>query len=277
MSRFHLKNGVGASTEFFCQFCPEVFKSRKNRAYHKQKEHLLDVQIAVDRAYTEIHATLAPASVPVDPVETTSVESSIPTENCQGDTFNIPIWTIQTPLSTFEGSQVYTAPPASTWDVEQQETISLTSPVDQPEQLVELRWDGEITSPPTINYVPTQFWSEEHEAPPPVPVEMRQHIALPTLTALNQDTEESPEPEPQPPTWRPTITIDGSEPQWMVERIQQLQNLLDSAAPTFEYGKTVGTDMCLVCIEHFDKLKREVEETCSTEELEALKAYSISQ
>jgi hypothetical protein len=273
MSIFHLNNGTATDTTYFCQFCAESFSNRKKRAYHMHKDHVIDLQMAVDEAYSVIHANLAPRSLVTSPVETPGSKELISPEVPEGDVLNTPVWTIQTPISIEDGLQVFTIPPNSTLG---EGSIGTDPPIpilDTSDQIVELRWDSDISSTPTIHYPPTDPWSGNYLAPTPAP-ELIDHVSLVQTPEIpTQGTEGSPGPDI---CWQPRIATNGNEPQWVVDRNIQLQLLLDSAAPLFEYGKSVGDNMCSTCIEHFDKLTSEVEQNCSKEELMALKARNSS-
>jgi hypothetical protein len=137
----------------------------------------------------------------------------------------------------------------------------VTPPVVDPNQLLELSWSQDTAVAPTIQYLPPQ-----PATPKPVQDPLPQ-VELPLSNLLKLGLAD-PSPSDYHQTWRPTIYTDGSEPEWVTERNEVLQDLLDAAAPMFVYGAIIGTPMCQICVDHFAKMRLDIDNTWSKKEIE---------
>jgi hypothetical protein len=132
------------------------------------------------------------------------------------------------------------------------------------DQVLELSWNEDLNSTPTIQYLPVTC-PVAPSATTSQPEGNLQQIQQPTIAESGlADTSTHNKDN----LWRPIISTNGSEPDWVVYRNQVLQDLLDEAAPLFVIGADIGTPMCEVCREHFASLKLDVSNTWSKEEID---------
>jgi hypothetical protein len=264
MTKFHLKNEIGKSIEYFCQFCPKIFNNRKTRQSHMHRRHESELLTAVEVSYAGITAALSPlaALLPaVLPNNDNAVDSSL------GFAETDPAST-----SGIAADIVYhTAPPLSenlmsTSEIQlfTQDQL-LTSPASDPDQLIELSWEHESSDQPSIHYLPklANHWiTPVHD----------QNLGLATSVSappvdLSSITD-NPINMENTDIWRPTITPMDNQPEWVSYRNTVLQKLLDSASPLFVYGADIGTPMCQTVMDQFDKLQIDVDNTWSRQEIE---------